>query len=47
MRLVGLEYKLIKIKAAVKLYQTPEPSMRAVQMFEEKAAKKGAFIAGY
>ena len=37
---LGQEHKLIKIKAAVKLYQNPEPSIRAVQMFYGKAAKK-------
>ena len=33
--------KLTKIKAAVKLYQNVEPTMRTVRMFEERAVEKG------
>ncbi|XP_031571639.1 uncharacterized protein LOC116305807 [Actinia tenebrosa] len=41
LRSIEQEYKLIKIKAAVKLYESPDPMMRAVQQFEERAADKG------
>ena len=37
---VEQEYKLSRIKAAVKLYQNPDSSMETFQMFEEKAAEK-------
>ena len=41
MRSVEREYKLTKIKAAMKLCQNMDPSMRAVQQFEERAVEKG------
>ena len=34
---VEREYKLTKIKAAIKLCQNMDPSIRAVQQFEERA----------
>ena len=34
-------YKLIKIKAAKKLYENPDPMMRSVRIFEGKACEKG------
>ena len=40
-RSVEREYKLTKIKAAIKLCQNMDPSMRAVQQFEERAVEKG------
>ena len=40
LRSVEQEYKLSRIKAAVKLYQNPDSSMKTFQMFEEKAAEK-------
>ena len=41
LRSVEREYKLTKIKAAIKLCQKMDPSMRAVQQFEERAVEKG------
>ena len=41
MRYVEQEYELTKIKAAVKLYQNVDPTMRAVWMFEERAVENG------
>ena len=41
LRSVEREYKLTKIKAAIKLCQNMDPSMRAVQQFEEMAVEKG------
>ncbi|XP_068697706.1 uncharacterized protein [Montipora foliosa] len=41
LRSVVQEYKLTKIKAAVKLYQNADPTIRTVQMFEERAVEKG------
>ena len=41
LRSVELKYMLTKIKAAVKLYQNMDPSVRAVQQFEERAVDKG------
>ncbi|XP_068737747.1 uncharacterized protein [Montipora capricornis] len=41
LRSVEREYKLTKIKAAVKLYQNSDPTIRTVQMFEERAVEKG------
>ena len=35
------EYKNIKIKAAVKLYENTDPSMTTVRKFEEKSMKSG------
>ena len=40
LRSVEQEYKLSRIKAAVKLYQNPDSSLKTFQMFEEKAAEK-------
>ena len=41
LRSVEREYKLTKIKAAMKLCQDMDPSMRTVQQFEERAVEKG------
>ena len=41
LRLAECEYKLTKIKAAMKLCQNMDPSMRAVQQFEEREVEKG------
>ena len=41
MRFVEQEYKIAKIKAAVRLYQNVDSTMRTVRMFEERAAEKG------
>ena len=41
LRSIEQEYKLTKIKAAVKLYQNADPTMRTVRMFEERAVEKG------
>ena len=41
LRSVEQEYKLTKIKAAVKLYQNVDPTMRTVRMLEERAVEKG------
>ena len=40
---VEREYKLTKIKAAMKLCQNMDPSMRTVQQFEKRAVEKGHF----
>lgn len=41
LRAIEQEYKLIKIKAAVKLYESLDPKMKSVQQFEECAIVKG------
>ena len=41
LRLVKHEYKLTKIKAAMKLCQNMDPSVRAVQQSKERAEEKG------
>ena len=41
LRSVEREYKLTKIKGAMKLCQNMDPSMRVVQQFEERAVEKG------
>ena len=41
MRSVEHEYKVIKIKAAIKLYMNPDPMIRSVRVFEERAAERG------
>ena len=41
LRSVEITYKDIKIKAAMKLYCNPDPSMEAVRMFEEKSVRGG------
>ena len=41
LRSVEREYKLTKIKAAIKLCQNMNPSMKTVQQFEERAVEKG------
>ena len=41
LRSVEREYKLTKIKAAIKLCQNTDPSRRAVQQFEERVVEKG------
>ena len=41
MKSVEQEYKLSKIKAAIKLYNNLDPMMSTVRAFEEKAEKKG------
>ena len=38
---VEREYKLTKIKAAMKLCQNMDPSMRTVQQFEKRVVEKG------
>lgn len=40
LRSVEYEYKLTKMKAAIRLYQNSDPTVRNVQMFEERAAEK-------
>ena len=37
------EYKIIKIKAAVKLYRNANPTMAAVRSFEGLAERKGRY----
>ena len=39
LRSVEATYKDIKIKAAMKLYHNPDPSMDAVRLFEEKSVR--------
>ena len=41
MKSVEQEYKMTKIKAAIKLYMNPDPMMRTVRAFEERAAERG------
>ena len=41
LRSVETTYKDIKIKAAMKLYSNPDPSMEAVTLFEEKSVRRG------
>ena len=41
LRSVEREYKLTKFKAAMKLCQNMDPSMRKVQQFEERAVETG------
>ena len=41
LRSVEHEYKLTKIKAAMKPCQNMDPSVRAVQQFKERAVEKG------
>ena len=41
LRSVEREYKLTKIKVAMKLCQNMDPSLRTVQQFEERAVEKG------
>ena len=41
MKSVEHEYKMIKIKAAIKLYMNPDPMMTSVRVFEERAAEGG------
>ena len=41
LRSIEQEDKHTKIKAAVKLYQNVDPTMRTVWMFEERAVEKG------
>ena len=41
LRSVEREYKLTKIKAAIRLCHNMDPSMGAVQQFEERAVEKG------
>ena len=38
---VEQEYKLIKTKMAVRLYENEDPMMRSVWIFEEKECEKG------
>ena len=35
------EYKLTKMKSAIKLSENTDPTMRLVQKFEERASEKG------
>ena len=37
------ENKLIKIEAVIKLYENPNPMMRSVRMFEERACGEKGF----
>ena len=41
MKSVEHEYRVIKIKAAIRLYMNPDPMMRSVRVFEERAAENG------
>ena len=41
MKSIEHEYKVIKIKAAIKLYMNPDPMMRSARVFEERAAERG------
>ena len=41
LRAVETEYKEMKVKAAVKLYQNRDPAMKMVREFEEQAESKG------
>ena len=41
MKSVEQEYKLTKIKAVVKMYQNPDPTMKLVLDFEERSASQG------
>lgn len=41
LRSVETTYMDIKIKAAMKLYYNPDPSMEAVRLFEEKSVRGG------
>ena len=41
LRPIKQEYKLIKIKAPVKLHDNSDPMMTTVQQFEERLAEKG------
>ena len=41
LRSIECEYKLAKIKPAVKLYQNSDITVTCVRMFEERAAEKG------
>ena len=41
LRSIEQEYKLIKIKAAVKLHDNSDPMMRTVQQFEERSTENG------
>ena len=41
LRFVEQEYKLTKLKAAVKLYQNVDPTMSTVRLFEERAVEEG------
>ena len=39
LRSVEQEYKLTKIKAALKIYENPDPTIGIVRMFDEKASE--------
>ena len=41
LRSVKLEYKLIKIKAALKVYENPDPVITTVRDFDERASERG------
>ena len=41
MKSVEHKFKVIKIKAVVKLDMNPDPMMRSVRVFEERAAERG------
>ena len=41
LRVVETTYKDIKIKAVMKLYYNPDPSMEAVRLFKEKSVRGG------
>ena len=40
---VEQENKLIKFEAVIKLYENPNPTMRSVRMFEERACGEKGF----
>ena len=40
---VEQENKLIKLEAVIKLYENPNPTMRSVRMFEERACGEKGF----
>ena len=41
-----LEYKLIKIKAALKVYENPDPTIVTVRDFDERASERGHYSLG-
>ena len=41
-----LEYKLIKIKAALKVYENPDPMIATVRDFDERASERGQHSLG-
>ena len=43
LKFVEQENKLIKFEAVIKLYENPNPTMRSVRMFEERACGEKGF----